>query len=61
MSMIELDIDEPMLEMGAKPAALLFITPEGILMVRWIDGCSPEERLRVEQTMERGVRFGDLE
>ncbi|KKL67250.1 hypothetical protein LCGC14_2136850 [marine sediment metagenome] len=61
MSMIELECPESVLEMGAKPAALLLITPEGILMIRWIEGCSPEARLRVEQAMERGVRFGDLE
>jgi hypothetical protein len=61
MSIIELECDEPLLQMGAKPAALLFVTPEGILMVRWIEGCSPEELRRVAETLERGVRFGDLE
>ena len=61
MSMIQLDCDEPILQMGAKPAAILFVSPEGILLVRWVDGCSPEERCRVEETLKRGVRFGDLE
>ncbi len=61
MSMIQLDVGEPLLQMGAKPAALLFVTPEGILLIRWIEGCSPEDQARVEQSMKRGVRFGDLE
>ena len=61
MSMIQLDCDEPILQMGARPAAILFVSREGILLIRWIDGCSPEERCRVEETLKRGVRFGDLE
>jgi len=61
MSMIELECDGPALRMGANPAAVLFVSPEGILLIQWIEGCSPEERCRVEQAMERGVRFGDLE
>ena len=61
MSMIQLECDEPLLQMGAKPAAILFVSREGILLIRWIDGCSPEERCRVEETLERGVRVGDLE
>ena len=61
MSRIELDSGESLLQMGAKPAALLFVTPEGILLIRWIEGCSPEDQSRVEQAMKRGVRFGDLE
>ena len=61
MSMIQLGCDEPLLQMGAKPAAVLFVSHEGILLIQWIDGCSPEERCRVEETLERGVRFGDLE
>ena len=61
MSMIQLSCDEPLLQMGAKPTAILFVSREGILLIRWIDGCSPEERCRVEETLERGVRFGDLE
>ncbi|KKM75630.1 hypothetical protein LCGC14_1388380 [marine sediment metagenome] len=60
MSMIQLGCDEPLLQMGAKPAAVLYVSPEGILLIQWIDGCSPEERCRVEETLERGVRFGDL-
>ena len=61
MAIVQLDVDEPLLQMGAKPAAILFATLEGILLIRWIDGCSPEERRRVEETLKRGVRFGDLE
>ena len=61
MAIVQLDVDEPLLQMGAKPAAILFVTLEGILLIRWIDGCSPEERRRVEETLKRGVRFGDLE
>ena len=61
MAIVQLDVDEPLLQMGAKPAALLFVTPEGVLLIRWIEGCSPEDRARVEQSMKRGVRFGDLE
>ena len=61
MSMVQLDVGEPLLQMGAKPVALLFVTPEGILLIRWIEGCSPEDQSRVEQSMKRGVRFGDLE
>ena len=61
MPMVQLSCDEPLLQMGAKPAAILFVSREGILLIRWIDGCSPEERCRVEETLERGVRFGDLE
>ena len=61
MSMVQLDVGEPLLQMGAKPAALLFVTPEGILLIRWIEGCSLEDQSRVEKAMKRGVRFGDLE
>ncbi len=61
MSMIQLKCNEPILQMGAKPAAVLYVSPEGILLIQWIEGCSPEERCRVEETLKRGVRFGDLE
>jgi hypothetical protein len=61
MPTIQLDCDEPVLQMGAKPAAILYISPEGILLIQWIEGCSPEERCRVAETLKRGVRFGDLE
>ena len=61
MSTVQLDVGEPLLQMGAKPVALLFVTPEGILLIRWTEGRSPEDQSRVEQSMKRGVRFGDLE
>ena len=61
MSVIEWEIGESLLQMGARPAAILLVSPEGVLMIRWIDDCLPEDKSRVEWAMERGVRFGDLE
>ncbi len=60
MSILELNCDEPVLKMGAKPAAVLFISPEGILLIQWVEGCSSEEQCRIEKTLERGMRFEDL-
>ena len=61
MQVMRLDSTEPLLQMGLKPAAILLISPEGILGIQWFDACSPEEQQQVEETLKRGVRFGDLE
>ena len=61
MQVMRLDSTEPLLQMGLRPAAILLISPEGILGIRWFDACSPEEQHQVEETLKRGVRFGDLE
>ncbi len=61
MQIMRLDSTEPLLQMGLKPAAILFVSPEGILGICWFEACSPEEQHQVEETLKRGVRFGDLE
>ncbi len=50
-----------MLQMGMKPIAILFITPEGVVAVKWFEECSKEEIRGVVDKLERGVQFEDLE
>jgi len=60
-TIMRLDSTEPFLQMGLKPAAIIFISPEGIVGIQWFEACSPEEQQQVEEKLNRGVRFGDLE
>ena len=60
MAIVELDSGDSMLQLGAKPIAILFISPEGVVAIQWFEGCSPEEVSDVASKLEHGVRFEDL-